>query len=399
MGLGVKAQVRLPVVYSQAKYVGAVTNAGHLRIARIQSTLRIIMIMTLWRRAHTSFLQPFAKKQFVQPHFSSQGPNSGQNEDVTVNSFFRSALSRAQQTLSVVNTATDEQTRAKDGAPSSFSTASRALSSDIAARKGPSSVIDEILPRPSNTSNLYGRNPTVTATALAHSLWSYILLPGVDTVIDATAGNGGDALVLAKLLFSAGDRSVSHSKLICVDVDPKACDATRQRLSGVFPDLMDHCIHVLPISHDPLPLSYVEASSVESIGLVAYNLGYLPHAAETIMTRTESTLNSLAQAATLLRVGGMISVMTYPGSNKKEDSVVRAFVTGLALLSSRTVDWSTHTYLETDSHWNQRILDQLHQVIQHYEYGGQQPVKWRVHEHTKLGWADAPTLFTATRIN
>jgi Putative rRNA methylase len=398
MGLGSKAQVRLPVVYSQAEYVGAVTGAGQLRIARIQSTLRIIMIMTLWRRVHTSFLQPFAKKQFVQPLFSSQGPNSGQNEDVTVNSFFRSALSRAQRTLSVVDTAADEQRRAKDGPPSSSSTASRALSSDVAARKGPSSVIDEILPRPSNTTNLYGRNPTVTATALAHSLWSYVLLPGVDTVIDATAGNGGDALVLAKLLFSEGNRSLSQSKLICVDIDPKACDATRQRLSGVFPDLMDRCIHVLPVSHDPLPLSYVEVSA-ESIGLIAYNLGYLPHAEETIMTRTESTLSSLVQAATLLRVGGMISVMTYPASNKKEDSVVRAFVTGLALLSSRTVDWSTHTYLETDSHWNQRILDQLHQVIQHYEYGGQQPVKWRVHENKKLGWVDAPTLFTATRIN
>jgi Putative rRNA methylase len=313
-----------------------------------------------------------------------------------VNSFFSSALSRAQRTLSVVNTANEEETRASGGVSSSASTSSQAPSSDIAAPNGPSSVIDAILPRPSDVSSLYGRNPTVTATALAHSLWSYVLIPGVDTAIDATAGNGGDALILAKLLFAMGNPPSSHSKLICVDVDPRACDATRQRLGRSFPDLMDRRIHVLPVSHDPIPLSHLK-ESVESIGLVAYNLGYLPHAAETIMTRTESTLNSLTQAATLLRVGGMISVMTYPASNTNEDSVVRAFVTGLALLSSRTVDWSTHTYLEADSHWNQRVLDQLHHVIQHY--GSRQQVKWRVHEHKKLGWVDAPTLFTATRIN
>lgn len=312
-----------------------------------------------------------------------------------VNSFFASALSRAQRTLSIVTTtANDGETTNGEGFPDSSS--SQAPSSGTTVPNAASSVIDEILPRPSNTSNLYGRNPTVTATALAHSLWSYVLRPGVDTAIDATAGNGGDALTLAKLLFATGDQPSSQSKLICVDVDPKACDATRQRLGRVFPDLMDRRIHVLPASHDPMPLSYVEAS-VESVGLVVYNLGYLPHAAETIMTRTESTLNSLAQAATLLRVGGMISVMTYPGSNKKEDLVVRAFVTGLALLSSRTVDWSTHIYLEADSLWNQRVLDQLHQVVQHYS--GQQQVKWRVNEHKKLGWVDAPTLFTATRIN
>lgn len=394
MGLDFRIQVRPHVVYSQAKLVGI----GTWRAASIQSTFRFLVIMTLWRRVHSSFLRPFAKKHYVQAQFASQGPIGGQGEEGTVNSFFASALSRAQRTLSVVNTANDEETRANGGASSSASTSSQAPSSNIPAPNGSSSVIDEILPRPSNVSNLYGRNPTVTATALAHSLWSYVLKPGVDTAIDATAGNGGDALILAKLLFATveRDRELTQSKLICVDVDPKACDATRQRLGRVFPHLMDRRIHVLPVSHDPIPLSHARAS-LESIGLVVYNLGYLPQAADTVMTRTESTLNSIAQAATLLRVGGMISVMTYPGSNKKEDSVVQAFVTGLALLSSRTVDWSTHTYLEADSHWNQRVLDQLHQVIQHY--GNRQQVKWRVHEHKKLGWVDAPTLFTATRIN
>jgi hypothetical protein len=241
----------------------------------------------------------------------------------------------------------------------------------------------------------------VTTTALAHAQWSYVVRPGTDTVIDATAGNGGDSLFLAKLLFGSGSGTLTvagesrnesglEPRLLCLDVDPKACQATRQRIRSAFPTLLDRYIHILHVSHDPLPVSNVSTSSV---GLVVYNLGYLPHSSESVPTQSMSTLSSLAQSAQLLRVGGMVSVMTYPGSNAHEDSVVSAFMTGLALFSSRTVDWTNHTYLATD--WNQDVLDRLHQVREYY---GKHPITWRVHEHRKLGWLDAPTLLTATRV-
>jgi hypothetical protein len=226
-------------------------------------------------------------------------------------------------------------------------------------------------------------------------------------VIDATAGNGEDSLFLATLLFGhvsgrdkMNNRDMENnnhelhemkSSLLCLDIDRKACQATRQRIHAAFPDLVDKSIQVLPVSHDPLPLSNLSSSS---IGLVVYNLGRLPNAAETVPTQTPSTLSSLAQSARLLRVGGMLSVMTYPGSNAQEDSVVRAFMSGLALFSSRTIDWAYHKYL-ADSEWNERILDRLHNVREHY---GDQPVTWRVHEHKKLGRFDSPILLTATRI-
>eukprot|EP00984_Skeletonema_dohrnii_P034806 scaffold33700_cov127-Skeletonema_dohrnii-CCMP3373.AAC.1 len=51
----------------------------------------------------------------------------------------------------------------------------------------------------------YLGNPSVTPTALAHSLWAKTILSHQDTVIDATCGNGKDCLALAKMLFPADD--------------------------------------------------------------------------------------------------------------------------------------------------------------------------------------------------
>jgi hypothetical protein len=319
------------------------------------------------------------------------------NSENDVESLFSSALTRARRVMTLVGSVGDE------GKPVESPSSSRPSSTDVGFQgTSRTDVLDAWMPRPSNT---YGRNPTVTTTALAHSQWSYIIRPG-DTAIDATAGNGEDSLFLATLLFGhgSGGKKVTNeeisnnhelqameSRLLCLDIDKTACEATRRKLFAAFPDMLDRQIQVLPVSHDPLPVSNI---STLSIGLVCFNLGYLPNAAEKVPTETQSTLSSMAQSARLLRVGGMLSVMTYPGSNAPEDSVVRAFMTGLALFSSRTIDWASHVYLE-DSEWNRRVLCRLHEARKHY---GDHPVTWRVHEHKKLGRLDSPILLTATRI-
>lgn len=338
-----------------------------------------------------------------------------------------SALARAVQTLSQQGgpTPVDDAPPAPQEEPPQTRPRSQQFPTTTA-------VLDEILPRPSNTNELYGKHPCVTMTALAHSQWSYVLRPGIDSAIDATCGNGGDSLVLAKLLFEprstvAADSSSSsggtpgQSNLICVDVDPQACHNTRQRLLPHFPKLLqDDSIRILQRSHDPLPLP----KDASSIGLVTYNLGYLPHqhvknkqstSSEqllplvTITTQTSSTLSSLTQAVQALRVGGMLSVITYPATNPPEDQVVRAFVTGLALFSSRTTNWTKHRYIQEDFdkavevevegvNWNERVLECLHQVYESALYSTTGTPTWRVHEHRKLGWTDAPALLTAIRL-
>ena len=44
-----------------------------------------------------------------------------------------------------------------------------------------------------------------------------------------------------------------------------------------------------------------------------FNLGYLPWADKTVTTRRETTLEAVDKALALLRVGGVLVVVVYPG--------------------------------------------------------------------------------------
>ena len=270
----------------------------------------------------------------------------------------------------------------------------------------------------------YGQNPTITSTALAHMLWSTVLRPGIDSAIDATAGNGSDSLVLARLLFSSADRdsttttpnnnnnskNTNRSQLLAVDVQDTACQKTRHRLNQFLTSLSDRHedrVQVVCTSHAPLPLP-VDTSN---IALVVYNLGYLPNhkndhetssstsnPTTRVKTQTETTLASLADAALALRVGGMLSVLTYPRSNATEDAVVRAFLEGLALFSSQTRSYTDYVQTLESCCVNESLRERLRVTLQHVREEGGRQQTWRVHEHKKLGWVDAPILLTATRI-
>ncbi|KAL7577741.1 hypothetical protein ACA910_010504 [Epithemia clementina (nom. ined.)] len=273
----------------------------------------------------------------------------------------------------------------------------------------------------------YGQNPTITSTALAHLLWRHVLRPGIDSAIDATAGNGGDSVVLAQILFSsclvepAEDQPPKSternptivkmaSELISVDIQKEACTNTTRELSAILPPgLMESNVQIIHGSHAPLPLSQRRPTTTGSpIALVVYNLGYLPLSSKECLTQTDTTLASMTDAVLCLRVGGMLSVMTYPRSNPPENWAVRVFMEGLALFSSNTQDWKEYvdtvaldasTIVATAADVKQPdprqlIRDALVRVRQEGPY--QQT--WRVHEYRKLGWTDAPILLTAVRI-
>jgi len=263
-------------------------------------------------------------------------------------------------------------------------------------------------PRPKDPEDVflnYGQNPTITTTALAHHLWRHVLRPGIDSAIDATAGNGGDSVVLARMLFLDGETAVdgpTQSQIVSVDIQEEACENTRRKLQSLLPDeLMEqnNNVRIVHGSHAPLPLP--ERS--DSIAIVVYNLGYLPNSSKEFLTQTQSTLTSLTGAIRALRVGGMLSVMTYPRSNKQEDWAVHVFLEGLALFTSAIDDW--REYVDTvdipTSVKEQELVDTRQTVRDALDlvWNDRSPKEtWRVHEYRKLGWKDAPILLAAVRI-
>lgn len=149
---------------------------------------------------------------------------------------------------------------------------------------------------------------------LARGVWADVLRAG-DTAIDATCGNGHDASDIAALLAqraaqsSAGEPAAG--RLIALDVQPAAVDATRARVSealrgcgGPLP-----AVEVLLQDHSSFPASLPPGS----VRLVVYNLGYLPGGGDHGRTTTaESTIRSLRAAQELLAVGGAMTIMCYP---------------------------------------------------------------------------------------
>lgn len=141
----------------------------------------------------------------------------------------------------------------------------------------------------------------------AHEEWKKHLKPG-DRAIDATCGNGHDALVLSKL-------NLSH--LYVFDIQEQALQATKNRL-GPQKNISYHlCCHAL--------FSEVKAP----IDLIVYNLGYLPGGDKSLTTQTTTTLKSLEKGLQLLSSGGLISITLYPGhpEGEREKKALLAHVT------------------------------------------------------------------------
>jgi hypothetical protein len=255
----------------------------------------------------------------------------------------------------------------------------------------------------------YKYHPAISNVALAQALWSTVVRPNVDTVIDATCGNGYDSVAIAKLLFQKTNTNSNdeqcYAQLICLDVQREACENTRRTLKetlshqedGSIDYYNDH-VQVLHASHEVLP----RPKNDTSVGLVVYNLGWLPnHTEKGCVTTMETTIASVTDAVLTIRVGGMISIVTYPKTGPDEDCAVRLFVTCLALLSSNVRSWQDHLREETDNNNNgpgnleiiRRVEEAMGRVVQ-YAPGA----TWRVSKHDKLGMEQAPILFTATRI-
>ncbi len=120
--------------------------------------------------------------------------------------------------------------------------------------------------------------------------------------IDATCGNGFDTLFLAG---QVGRPGIVYG----VDIQERAIETSQKRLHEA--DLLRQCRLVVG-SHSNLT-TIVEPAHAGRISVVMFNLGYLPLGDKSIVTKPEITITALEQAVELVRPGGLVSILAYPG--------------------------------------------------------------------------------------
>lgn len=140
-------------------------------------------------------------------------------------------------------------------------------------------------------------SPFHKVTEFAHFLVSQVLHPG-DRAVDATAGSGMDSVFLAGQVGSKG-------KLYTFDVQEEALTLTAGKLKDHD---IDRQVSLIQDGHEKLS-EYVN----EPVTAFMYNLGYLPAGGSRVTTRLDTTLRSIQQALVLLKQGGIITVIMYPG--------------------------------------------------------------------------------------
>lgn len=163
-----------------------------------------------------------------------------------------------------------------------------------------------------STTRMYS-HPASGHIPLAQSMWSQSIQFG-DTVIDATCGNGHDSLTLGRLCMSP----LKIGKLVCIDIQQLAIDATKERLQK---DLQDYRLYQDRISyhcqsHETFPSNIVN----ETVSAITYNLGYLPRAGRVDfvvgqgpITTASTSIQSISNAMMLVKVGGLMTITCYRG--------------------------------------------------------------------------------------
>jgi predicted methyltransferase len=135
-------------------------------------------------------------------------------------------------------------------------------------------------------------------TELAHHAVRAVLGPG-DVAVDATAGNGHDTRFLCDLVGPTGH-------VFAFDVQPSALENAARMVEGASHVVLLQRDHAE--MHDAIPPRFHG-----QVAAVMLNLGYLPGGDKSIVTRTESTLTAIRAALRLLRPGGVLTVIAYPG--------------------------------------------------------------------------------------
>lgn len=164
------------------------------------------------------------------------------------------------------------------------------------------------------TRTLHMSIPSILETA--HRLAGRAVSKG-GLAIDATVGNGHDTLFLARTVGAEG-------RVVGFDIQRAALKETRRRVGAEAPDVS---LTLVQAGHETMAehLPTRDAGEVEA---VMFNLGYLPGGDHSVTTEPETTCRALDASLNLLRPGGVVTVVAYPGheGGKKETQAVESWV-------------------------------------------------------------------------
>lgn len=142
----------------------------------------------------------------------------------------------------------------------------------------------------------------ISVLTMAHR-WIAERVSTGELVIDATAGGGVDTLSLAQLVGAKG-------KVLAFDIQQEALDKTATRLYEFKEQDKLAPVSLICDSHANIA-HYIEKAG--TVSAIMFNLGYFPGGDESIITEPASTLQALEQSLDMLKVGGIITCMLYPG--------------------------------------------------------------------------------------
>lgn len=124
--------------------------------------------------------------------------------------------------------------------------------------------------------------------------------------VDATMGNGNDTVFFAQ-----------HAKEVyAFDVQEQALQSTKERLEKQE----IHNAHLILDGHQHID-HYVN----QPIRAAIFNLGYLPSADKTVITKPDTTLIAVKKILKKLEVGGRLAIMIYyghEGGDMEKDAVL-----------------------------------------------------------------------------
>lgn len=136
------------------------------------------------------------------------------------------------------------------------------------------------------------------ALSFSHQLLKEVIQPG-DIAVDATMGNGHDALFLAQLVGKTGH-------VYACDLQKQALLNTQQRLEEAH--LLKRATLLLT-GHETLDRYLPEKELKGAI----FNLGYLPQSDKAIITQPETTLAAIQLLLKRLSRRGRIVIVCYHG--------------------------------------------------------------------------------------
>ncbi|QDT92422.1 class I SAM-dependent methyltransferase [Gimesia algae] len=152
-------------------------------------------------------------------------------------------------------------------------------------------------------------------TDQAHALIAQVFQPG-ETAVDATAGNGHDTRFLCRLAGQSG-------KVFAIDIQQQALDQTAAMLQNC-----EYYNFELICDDHRLLAGLIPPEHRDRIRTVMFNLGYLPGGDHSKITQETSTLSAIEAALALIRPGGIITILAYPGHSggAAETSAVAALL-------------------------------------------------------------------------